>query len=81
MVELKIKILSKLRVGYMEKFTFLSRDVARHGLGGLKPPKHKYSPPPNEMKLNSPFGLGLMFFAKFFSTKLIGYRTLQFFNE
>jgi len=25
------------------------RDVARHGLGGLKPPKQKYSPP-NEMK-------------------------------
>jgi len=35
------------------------RDVTRHGLGGLKPPKQKYSPP-KEMKPISPFGLKLI---------------------
>jgi len=33
------------------------------------PPKQKYSPP-NEMKPNSPFGLGLMFFARFVSKQI-----------
>jgi len=39
------------------------------GLGGLKPPKEKYSPP-NEMKPINPFWLGLMFFARFVSKKM-----------
>jgi len=45
------------------------RDIARHGLGGLSPPppKQKYSPPPKGMKPRNPFGLGLMFFARFAS--------------
>jgi len=46
------------------------------GLGGLNlsPPKQKYSPP-NKMKPISPFGLGLIFFARYVSKiQLIGYR-------
>jgi len=37
---------------------------------GLKPPKHKYCPLPNEMKPVSFFGLGLMFFARFASKQI-----------
>jgi len=41
----------------------IDMDLARHGLGG---PKQKYSPPPKtKMKPINPFGLGLMFFARF----------------
>jgi len=46
--------------------------IARHGLEGFMPPsQQKYSPLlANEMKPISPFGLGLMFFARFVSKKL-----------
>jgi len=37
---------------------------------GLSPP-NKHIAPPNEMKPICPYGLGLMFFAKFVSIKLI----------
>jgi len=44
------------------------RDVAMHGLwGGWSPPPN--IAPPNKMKPICPFGLGLMFFARFFSKK------------
>jgi len=41
---------------------------------GLSPPNQKYSPL-NEMKPIRPFGLGLMFYARFVSKKLMDYRT------
>jgi len=47
--------------------------------GGLNPPKQKYSPP-NEMKPIGPFGLGLMFFARFVSKELMGLKHCEVFH-
>jgi len=41
---------------------------------GAYAPSNKNTPPPDEMKPIIPFGLGLMFFARFDSKKLVGYR-------
>jgi len=46
------------------------RDLARHGLGRLTPPQKNVAPS-NEMNPVSPFGLGLMFFARLVSKKLM----------
>jgi len=45
--------------------TAMSMDVARHELGGGLKPSNKNITPPNEIKPISPFGLGLIFSARF----------------